>query len=235
MAKLNYGVDGPKFVRNLFILSLLFYTGTIVLYGITENPWIIIGILPGLLCTVEGILMILYAKKGKFFHREKIIGLINWSGNEHVLDIGTGLGLLMIGAAKKLDNGRSVGMDIWNKDDLSQNSSTKAIRNAEIEGVADKVELRYEDIRGTHFPDASFDVILSNLCLHNVGSKANRAEACKEIYRILKKNGVAVISDFIHCSEYAREFEKIGMTTEKIKTTFLHTFQPLTIIKATKN
>jgi arsenite methyltransferase len=234
MAKINYGLDGPKFVRNLFILGPLICATTVLLYMLTNNRWVFIGTPFGIFCTAEGILMVLYAKKGKFFHREKIISLVDWKGNEKALDVGTGLGLLMIGAAKKLIDGKVVGIDIWNKDDLSENSSTKALQNAEMEGVSDKIELMFEDICVTHFSDNSFDVVLSNLCLHNVGNQTKRAQACKEIHRILKQNGVAIISDFIHCDEYAREFEKMGMLTVKINTSFFHTFQPLTIVKATK-
>lgn len=37
---------------------------------------------------------------------------IGWLEDESVLGVGTGLGLLMIGAAKKLTTGKSYGIDI---------------------------------------------------------------------------------------------------------------------------
>lgn len=237
--QINYGIDGPKFVRNLFLLAITSYLIAIFIYAITANKSAIflipLCIIIGSVCLAEGLLMLLYAKKGKFTHRDRMLNHIKWRGDEKVLDIGTGLGLLMIGAAKKLTNGKSIGIDIWNKDDLSQNSFTKAKENALLENVSDKIELKEENILQTNFDDGYFDIVLSNLCLHNVGNKEQRKKACKEIYRILKKGGIAVISDFIHNNEYKATFLELGIEIEKMETFFSDTYQPLTIIKAIKN
>ena len=69
--------------------------------------------------------MILYSKFGKFRHRDRMLKMVNWKGDEIVLDVGTGRGLMMIGAARKLTSGKSVGIDIWSKKDLSGNSMEK--------------------------------------------------------------------------------------------------------------
>lgn len=75
---------------------------------------------------------------------------------------------------------------------------------------------------------------MSNLCLHNIYDKNQRETACKEIARILKNNGVAIISDFKHTREYQEVYRKVGMTVEKIGTYYFSTFPPLTIIRAKK-
>jgi ubiquinone/menaquinone biosynthesis C-methylase UbiE len=58
--------------------------------------------------------------------------------------------------------------------------------------------------------------------------------ACKEIFRILKTGGEAIISDYKHTGEYKKEFEDLGMKVKKVGTYFFSTFPPLTIIKAIK-
>lgn len=107
-----------------------------------------------------------------------------------------GRGLLMIGAAKKVNTGRAVGIDIWSKDDLSGNSREKPLRNVELEGAGDRVEVRNHNATALQFPDDSFNVVLSNLCIHNIPSREGRERACREILRVLKPGGKAVIADF---------------------------------------
>jgi ubiquinone/menaquinone biosynthesis C-methylase UbiE len=91
--------------------------------------------------------------------RDYMLSKIAWKGNEQVLDIGAGTGLLMNGAAKFLTSGKSVGIDIWRAEDLSDNSIENALRNAELENVKDRVEISTEDARQLSFSDNSFDVV----------------------------------------------------------------------------
>jgi arsenite methyltransferase len=237
--KLNYGIDAPKVITNLFIITpLLFGSSILFLHFSIADIIKTIGLIGlwggGAVCFLEGILMIVYARNGKFRHRDRILNLVDWRGDETVLDVGTGLGLLMNGAAKRLTTGKCIGIEIWNKKDLSSNSYQQAILNSKSEGVADKIEIRYQNILDTSFQDKSFDIILSNLCLHNIYSSNKRKLACRELYRILKQNGLVIISDFRFTDQYRKEFENLGMITEKIVKYYFDTFPPLTIIKAVK-
>lgn len=238
MKKINYGIDAPKVIRNLFVIGIIFLVLAIFLPVITIASVKIqtaqISFTIALVCIIEAILMLLYSRVGKFKHRDRMLNLYEWKGDERVLDVGTGLGLLMIGAAKKLTTGKSVGIDIWNNSDLSNNTLNQAKQNVSLENVDSKTEILSENILHTSFADNYFDVVISNLCLHNIYDKGGRETACKEIFRILKKDGVAIISDFRHTGDYKKTFEKMGMNVEKIGTYYFDTFPPLTIIKARK-
>lgn len=161
-----------------------------------------------------------YIKLGKLHRRDKMISMIDWKGNEKVLDIGTGRGLLMIGAAKKLTLGTSIGIDIWNSGDMHGNAHQNTMRNAELEGVLEKVEVRNEDVRSMSFPNDTFDVVLSNLCIHNIPTKDGREKACREIARVLKPDGTAIITDKSHTKEYGEVFAMEGLTVEFFRPSF---------------
>ena len=237
MEKVNYGIDAPKVIRNLVgigTLLLIIY----VLLSFNLFPQISFlkpsFLAPSICLLIAGFLMLAYSKLWKFKHRDRILKLHKWKGDEKVLDIGTGLGLLMIGAAKKLDSGKSYGIDIFNSYDLSDNTIEQTKNNVRLENVEDKTEIISENILKPNFDDNYFDVIVSNLCLHNIYNADERKQACKEIYRILKPGGEAIISDFKHTDEYKKLFESIGMAVQKKGTFFFDTFPPLSIIKAIK-
>ena len=115
----------------------------------------------------------------------------------------------MIGAAKRLKEGKSIGIDIWRHEDMANNNLDMTMRNVELEGVAEIVEIRSEDIRKTSFNSNLFDVVLSNLCLHNISNKNERDGACREINRILKPGGIAVIGDLFFVLKNTAPYSKM--------------------------
>ena len=237
MSKLNYGVDAPKVIRNLLVIGFILLALAFLpanLFPPVSTFLHYSTLWPAISLIIGGSLMLTYAKFGKFKHRDRILKMHEWKGNEKVLDVGTGLGLLMIGAAKKLTTGKSIGIDIFNKYDLSDNTIEQTKANAQIENLSDKVEILVENILKTNFTDNYFDVIVSNLCLHNLYKAAERKQACTEIARILKPGGKAIISDFKNNKEYMTSFKELGLQVHKEGTYFFTTFPPLTIITAIK-
>jgi arsenite methyltransferase len=116
-----------------------------------------------------------------------------------------------------------VGIDIWATDDLSNNSAERAKNNVKLEGVTDRVEVVDGDVRDLAYPDAQFDVIVSTLCIHNIGKQDQMQTAIREISRTLKPGGIAIISDLANTENYAVWFRNEGLTTEgpvKMKSTF---------------
>ena len=237
MQKVDYGVDAPGVIRNLFLfaaLALILYIWAprISFAGVTVETagfiWIAVS------CGLGGVAMVVYVKFGKFRHRDMMLRMIEWKGNENVLDVGTGRGLLLIGAAKKLTTGKATGIDIWSERDLTNNSEINTTNNARAEGVADRVSVLSMNATKMSFPEESFDVVLSNLCIHNIEVRAERKKACTEIARVLKKGGTGLICDFKHISEYCGFFEECGLKVSVHRGSFLTTVPPLSTIKILK-
>jgi len=199
--KPDYGIDAPGVIRNLFVAAaacaaMIWILPTVKVGGVTviiTPMWrnTAIG------CATGGVLMLVYSKFMKFRHRDRMLAMVNWRGDERVLDVGTGAGLLLIGAAKRLTTGKATGIDVWSLVDLSGNVLERTLRNAVLESVNEKVEVLDGDARSMRFADGTFDVVVSNLVIHNIPSRQGRDEACREIVRVLKPGGVAVISDFV--------------------------------------
>jgi arsenite methyltransferase len=237
-AKPDYGIDAPGVIRNLFVIAiaLFFVARAVPVLTIGRLTFVLrpTAISIGAFCALEAVAMLLYAKFGKFYHRDRMLAHVNWKGDEQVLDVGTGRGLLLIGAARELTTGRAVGIDIWSKEDLSGNSLQKTLRNIELEGVSSRVEVRSENATAMGFPDASFDIVLSNLCIHNIPTREGRDRACREIVRVLKPKGKAIISDFKCTSDYIKAFQLSGAKASRGWPDFLHTFPPLRIVEVVK-
>ncbi len=235
----DYGIDAPKVLRNLFLFGVpLLLLG---IYGPRQFhiSHVIFLLRPmffwtGLFLLLEGLLYLFYVKYGKFRHRDQMLSLYAWRGYEQVLDVGCGRGLLLAGAAKRLTSGHASGIDIWSNEDMGGNSEAATRRNLELEGLSERCDLVSAPAQEMPFPDASFDVIMSNLCLHNIYEKQGRLRAVQQIARVLKPGGVIIISDYKHTGEYAAEFERLGLKTEMHWANPLYVFPPLRIVVAKK-
>jgi ubiquinone/menaquinone biosynthesis C-methylase UbiE len=108
------------------------------------------------------------------------------------------------------------------------------IDNAVLEGVQDKVEIKNDNAMHMGFPGNSFDVVISNQCLHNIYNVEDRKKACAEISRVLKQGGTGIISDFKHLKEYQNNFMESGLQTEILPAGYFNTFPPLAILKIKK-
>jgi ubiquinone/menaquinone biosynthesis C-methylase UbiE len=216
--KPDYGIDAPGVVRNLFLAGaagLLLWASRAA--GLWSGVVWIFQVGPmGLGVAIGGLGMGMYmywsSRFGKLKEREQLLDCVEWQGDETVLDVGCGRGLVLIGAAKRLNKGgKAFGIDIWQAQDLSGNRPEATLENARLEGVAERVEVKTADMRQIPFPDGTFDRIVSKEAIHNVYAKADRATALREIVRVLKPGGAVVICDIRHFREYAAELKGRGL------------------------
>jgi arsenite methyltransferase len=146
-------------------------------------------------------LYIYATKAGKFEVWNRILDDLQLNGDEAVLDMGCGRGAVLLATAKRLPRGRAVGVDLWQADQ-TDNSPTATLANAELEGVADRIELNTGDMTALPFEDNSFDVIVSNLAIHNIPGEGRR-QALNEAMRVLKPGGRLAIADLWETSKHA--------------------------------
>src|SRR5258708_6714393 len=172
--RIDYGIDGPPFVRALVLVGGgLVAAGMLLYFVLAAQPTLaiivlVIGLIAGLPLLLSSVIMVRSSQLGKLKQREKLMDLVALRGDETVLDVGCGRGLLLVAAAKRLPRGKAVGIDLWSARDLSDNRPEAPLANAAAEGVAERVEVKTGDMQQMPFPDATFDVAVANMAIHNV-------------------------------------------------------------------
>lgn len=189
----------------------------------------------GAVCFLVAATILWGSRVGKLKLRDEIIGSLDLRGDERILGVGCGRGLLIIAAAKRLDKGgKAVGIDIWKEIDQAGNSPQATLRNAELENVADRILIQTADARAMPFAHESFDLILSSWVLHNIIRKHERRQALAEIVRVLKPNGEIVVADVWLGYEYARFFRQAGLDNVSVSRPYFLFFAPTFIVRARK-
>jgi arsenite methyltransferase len=219
----DYGIDAPYVIRNLLLggaaALLLFLSMASGIWSGRMGPlrFGAIGFLIMAVALGIGAFGMWWSSKyGKVREREKLLSNISFRGDEQVLDVGCGRGLLLIGAAKRLTTGTATGIDIWQTEDLSGNRLDATLENARREGVAERVKIETADMRKMPFADGMFDIIVSRAAIHNLYAAGDRAAAVREIVRVLKPGGLAVIDDIRHFRQYAAVFTENGCDVRRI-------------------
>lgn len=213
----DYGIDAPGVIRNLLVAAL---AGTTTYVTARLGWWSgIVGhvdlahsaLWAGGGCAFMAAWMVYDSRIGKLRERDRLLDRIAWTGAEQVLDIGCGRGLMLIGAAKRLTSGRATGLDLWQAEDLTGNRPGATLANAKLEGVAGRVAVQTGDMREMPFASASFDVVVSNVAIHNVYEAEGRDKTMKEIARVLRPGGRLVIHDIRHTPQYAARLAAEGL------------------------
>lgn len=239
--KADYGIDAPGVVRNLAIGGAV---GTIMgtsLYRILRQRYAIFAriflgwsVLSGLPSLFAAGYMIWSSKVGKLLEAERVMDILALCGDEKVLDVGCGRGLMMIRAARRLNSGKVVGVDIWRSEDQSGNNPEAAWENARAEGVIGGIEITDGDARDLPFGDNTFDVVISSLVLHNIDDKAQRDRAVREISRVLRPGGRLALVDFQHTNEYALTLREVGIEGVTLSKLHFLLYPPVRVVTGRK-
>ncbi|MBY0611298.1 MAG: class I SAM-dependent methyltransferase [Beijerinckiaceae bacterium] len=234
----HYGFDAPGIMIGMLAGGAaglgLSAAGMIWTDGAVWVSAAILGLV-ALVPVVLGLSMLVYGRVGKKRMRDYMIGLIDWRGDEQVLDIGAGLGLLLIGAAKKLRaRGRATAVDIWRTEDLSGGGLEQLAANVAIEGVEDRVAILTEDARTLSIADGSIDVVLSLFCIHNIEGEAEQKRALLEIVRVLKPGGRVLIGEWMPIARYAEVFAAAGLKIRSQRSHIATALSPMWMVDAEK-
>jgi arsenite methyltransferase len=241
MPQPDYGLDAPKLVRRFAVRGAFLIAFAVVLFLANRNtsPGTAQALAAMVVCIGVGFFitagfMVWSSRVAKLKLRDRILDGFSWRGDETVLDVGCGRGLLLIGAAKRLKTGKATGVDIWQSDALSGNNPEAPLRNAKAEGVDNRVKIESADARKLPFGASSFDVVVSSLAIHNIESGPERAKALREIARVLKPGGRVAIFDIFHASEYAKGLQQLGLTDVQLSSFSLLWCLPCRTVTARK-
>ncbi len=219
----RYGIDAPHEMRvfsliGVVLLGLAYGIKTLMTasYPGVALALFYVGTLAGLGMLIPLVTIPLGSLFLKKRARDWLLDSLDWQGVESVLDVGCGRGLLLIGCAKRVENtgAKVVGIDIWRTADQTGNSPEATKRNAEREGVAEKIDVTTGDARQLPFPNEAFDLVVSSWALHNIRDNIGRDAALAEICRVLKPGGQVAIMDIERYNEYRAFFRGRGDLTQ---------------------
>lgn len=208
----------PRVPKGLSVLALIgLALGTASFSGLwaDSNLLAVSGFVLGVLLTLPALFTAFFAlRKWNYASliRKQIFDSIALRGDEKVLDVGCGSGLLLNGATMRLRSGKATGIDIWAPHSGGGNLAL-LWKNAKAEGVADRIEFKEADARKLPFEDEAFDVVMSSGALHHISHNFDDHErAVREIVRVLRPGGKIVIWDITHMVEAtAQKMRSMGV------------------------
>lgn len=205
----RYGVDGPSSVAGLVLATSGLLAGAAAaLTARRRVGWLLLT--GGLLEALRAGTYLYATLRGKLVVWSREVDALDLTSAEQVLDLGCGRGAVLLTVARRLTTGRAVGLDLWRAGDQSGNTEAATSRNADAEGLADRIELVTGDMRDLPFDDGRFDVVVSSLAVHNVPDADGRITALTEALRVLRPGGRLLVADALHTDAYAATLRQAG-------------------------
>jgi ubiquinone/menaquinone biosynthesis C-methylase UbiE len=214
--RLNYGNWVPRKMIVVFLSTFCVCCALAVVIniGILRGILITVSVISGALFIYIGYAYWLLGKDSGGLQKElcnALLDKLEWDGQGKALDIGTGSGRVAIYLAKRYPLAHVVGIDYWG----NPWAYSKAIcdQNAEIEGVADRVNFQRASAVYLPFEDGEYDLVISNFVFHSV-RVLNKISLIKEALRVLKDGGAFAFQDLFNKQFYG----DIGLFYEELKT-----------------
>jgi arsenite methyltransferase len=156
----------------------------------------------------------------RFRDVDRLLDALALTGNETLLDVGTGDGLVAIAAAKRLPHGSVIAIDDWQRPHGGRALTSETARaNAAADGVAARVEVRTLPFDCLDLPDASVDVAVACFSLHHL-ERVTRDRALLEMARVLRPRGRLLAAEPMRRAEIAGTLARAGLEVRRESRTF---------------
>lgn len=235
----DYGIDSPGVVRGLWLGVAGALLATVVAGVLDEVTVMAAAFGAALVISMLGLVLVRSSRVAKLRERVRVVDRLALQGDERVLDVGCGRGLLLVEVARRLnDRGRAFGVDHWHA--LREGSyelvvdAEFAIQNAHVEGVGHQLDMTSADVRSLPFPDGSFDAVVSGLALHHIAGFESRVHAMREIARVLRIDGRVVLVDRRHTRSYVHALRACNFTDVKRSRRIWRLLPPARYVTGTK-
>jgi ubiquinone/menaquinone biosynthesis C-methylase UbiE len=117
-----------------------------------------------------------------------------WSGENPILDVGTGTGQIPIELCRQAATAQVVGIDLaWHMLALGNENVRRA-------GLANRLRLERCDAKQLPYPSASFAAVISNSIVHHIPEPA---AVLVEMLRVLKPCGTLLVRDLLRPADDA--------------------------------
>lgn len=213
----RYGIDAPYALYGLAGAGGLNLAGGVAWMARRRSRWAMVPAGVGAYMLASAGTYLYTTRRGKFVVWAGILDGLGLRGDERVLDMGCGRGMVLVQVAQRLRTGKAVGLDLWRTQDQSGNCEDVTRENARAAGVSDRVELATGDMTAMPFADGEFDVVVSSLAVHNIPDAEGRRKAIMEAARVVRPGGRLVVADFRHAPAYAEALADLGWTGATVR------------------
>ena len=243
--KVDYGQDAPGLLQKYLLWGELLSIGgefltcmfsrrkSSVQHLLFLFGWI--TRLVGFAFFMRGLVMIWSSRVSKVQAANQILDNLDLQGNETILDLGCGRGLLLIEAAMRLPHGKAIGVDLWSNVDQADNSKQATLENAQARGVIERIFVLDGDMQDLSFlENSSIDVVVASKAIHNVPDQAGRRRVIEEVTRVLRPGGQVAIMDIFLIHEFAEHLRACGLQEVKVETLVYPAYPVLRLVTAKK-